>query len=190
MCITSHVTPYLCPIGSNVIVEATDSNGEIRKFTYRDFAIATGELLDDVDDVDPMPPLRRQKRRREASSDDDHPEVLPHGFDVDSKIFTLTLLNQVAAQTYLYKSDEEMEDAPMDEQNSRQPSIGERDRGYQYTSSLTNTAESSNGSSALSALTLTPEEEQIRKAMRQREVLERMIAVLCMSSSSTSITID
>ena len=78
MCMTSHVTSYLCPIGSNVIVEATDSNGEIRNFTYRDFAIATGELLDDVDDVEPMPPLRRQKRRREASSDDDHPEVLPH----------------------------------------------------------------------------------------------------------------
>ena len=75
---TSHVTPYLSPVGSNVIVEATDSNREIRSFTYRDFAIATGELLDDVDDVDPVPPLRRQKRRREASSDDNHPEVPPH----------------------------------------------------------------------------------------------------------------
>ncbi len=77
MDMTSHVSSYLCPIGSNVIVEATDSNGEIRNFTYRDFAIATGDLLDDVDDVDPMPPLRRHKRRRATSSDDDIPEVLP-----------------------------------------------------------------------------------------------------------------
>ena len=73
----SHVTSYLCPIGSNVIVEATDSNGELRYFTYRDFAIATGEILDDVDDADPTPPLRRQKRRRATSSDDDNPKVLP-----------------------------------------------------------------------------------------------------------------
>ena len=78
MYMTSHDTSYLCPIGSDVIVEATDSTREIRNFTYRDFAIATGDLLDDVDDVDPTPPLRRHKRRRATSSDDDNPEVLPN----------------------------------------------------------------------------------------------------------------
>jgi hypothetical protein len=77
MYLTSHATSYLCSIGSNVIVEATDSNGEIRYFTYRDFAIATGDLLDDVDHADPMPLPRKQKRRRAASSDDDNPKVLP-----------------------------------------------------------------------------------------------------------------
>jgi len=66
--------------GSNVIVEATDSKSDIRYFTYRDFALATGDLLDDVDhaaSIDPTPPLRRQKRRKATSSDDDNPEVLP-----------------------------------------------------------------------------------------------------------------
>lgn len=68
-------------IGSNVIVEATDSKGEIRYFTYRDFAIATGELLDDVDlavSDDPVLPLRRKRRRGAVSSDEDNPEVLPN----------------------------------------------------------------------------------------------------------------
>ena len=74
--ITRHFN-YSCFIGSDVIVEATDSNGEIRYFTYRDFAIATGELLDDVDHADPMPPLRGRKRRRATSTDDDIPKVLP-----------------------------------------------------------------------------------------------------------------
>ena len=67
--------------GSNVIVEATDSEVGIRYFTYRDFAIATGELLDDVDHADsddPTPLLRRQKRRRATSSDGENPEVLPN----------------------------------------------------------------------------------------------------------------
>ena len=191
MYMTSHVTSYLCPVGSNVIVEATDSNGEIRNFTYRDFAIATGDLLDDVDDVDPTPPLRRHKRRRATSSDDDKPEVLPNMVSTSRKQkYPLTLLNQVATQTTSYKSDEEMEDASNDEQNSRPPSIGEPDRGDQHSSSLTNTAESSSASVAVSESTLTPEEEQTRKAMRQRRVLEWMIAVLCMSASFTFTTID
>ena len=87
--ITRLVTLMLL-IGSKVIVEASDSKGEIRYFTYRDFAIATGELLDDVDGVtgdDPMPPLRGQKRRRAASSDEDNAEVLPN---MGSTKFALT----------------------------------------------------------------------------------------------------
>lgn len=99
--------------------------------------------------------------------------------------FALTLLDQVSTQTTSYKSDEEIEDASNNEQNSRQPSIGEPDRGYQDSPTLPNTAESSRGSTTVSAPTLTPEEEQARKAMRQRKVLEWMIAVLCMSSSLT-----
>jgi hypothetical protein len=65
--------------GSNIIVEATDSKGDIRYFTYRDFALATGELLDNVDHAasDDMLPLSRQKRRRATSSDDDNLEVCP-----------------------------------------------------------------------------------------------------------------
>ena len=101
--------------------------------------------------------------------------------------FALTLLDQVSAQTTPHKFDEEIEDASNNEQNSRQPSIGEPDRGYQHSPS---TAESSRGSIAVSTPTLSPEEEQTRKAMRQRKVLEWMIAVLCMSSSLTSATID
>lgn len=76
----THHLMLILPAGSNVIVEATDSKGDIRYFTYRDFALATGELLDDVDhaaSIDPTPPLRKQKRRRATSSDDDNLEVLP-----------------------------------------------------------------------------------------------------------------
>ena len=68
-------------IGSNAIVEATDPKGEIRYFTYRDFALATGELLDNVDHAasdNPMPLLRRQRRRRATSSDSDILEVPPN----------------------------------------------------------------------------------------------------------------
>ena len=106
-----------------------------------------------------------------------------------TKIY-LTLLGQVSTQTTSYQSDEEMEAASNDEQNSRQPSTGELVREHQYSPSPTNTAESNSGSAAVSASALTPEEAQARKAMRQRKVLEWMIAVLCMSSSFASATID
>lgn len=92
-------------------------------------------------------------------------------------------MNQVAAPTTSHKFDEGMEDASQDEQNPRQPSVGDLDRGHQFISSLGNSAESSSSSIAMSVSILTPKEEQRRKAMRQRKVLEWMIAVLCMSYS-------
>ena len=95
------------------------------------------------------------------------------------------MLNQVAAPTTLYKFDVEMEGASNDEQTSNQPSIGKPDPGQQYIQSLKKSTESITSSISVSASTLTPEEGQRRKAMRQRRVLEWMIAVLCMSSSLT-----
>jgi hypothetical protein len=74
----THYFTLMLSIGSNVIVEATDSKRDIRYFTYRDFALATGELLDDVDHAgsdDPMSPLQRHRRRRATSSDNDDLEV-------------------------------------------------------------------------------------------------------------------
>jgi hypothetical protein len=83
-----------------------------------------------------------------------------------------------------------MDDTSNNEQYSRRTSIGGPDHGEQHIPNLENGGESGGGSVAASISTLNPEEEQRRKAMRQRKVLEWMVSILCMSSSLISAAID